>query len=349
MAAKSILVVQTAFLGDVVLTTPFLRELRALEPEAEITFLTTPAGAQLLDPAPWGIHVIPYDKRGSERGFRGFGRKAWGLRRGRFDLVFCLHRSVRSALLSRATGSKEVWGFRESPARSLWHHSVRREPGAFEAEKNLSVLSEKYGVEFSLDQKLPELPVGAADAAAAAKLLGDCKNFAVIAPSSVWATKRWPAERFGTLSAYLSRSRPVVLLSGGGQEERDLCAAVEAAHRQAGGGRILNLSGGTNLGTMKGVLSLASVAVTNDSAPLHMAIAMKVPGVGIFGPTVRSQGFFPLSHAGQWKVVEKEGLSCRPCGPHGHAKCPKGHFDCMRTLEVEEVIRAIEGLPCRNV
>ncbi|NUM87925.1 MAG: glycosyltransferase family 9 protein [Bdellovibrionales bacterium] len=343
MAAERILVIQTAFLGDVVLTTPFLRQLRLLEPRAEITLLTTPAGARLLTPSPWPLRVLSYDKRGRERGFRGFGRQAWGLRRERFDLVFCLHRSVRSALLARSTGSREVWGFRESPAAALYHRAVGRAQGAFEAEKNLELLTRKYGASFSLEDKLPELHVSDEDEASAARLLGGLAGpFAVMAPSSVWATKRWPAERFGALAARLSGRIPTVILAGGDPEE--LALAREVADR--GGG--LNLAGKTSLGEMKAILRRASFAVTNDSAPLHMAIALGCPGVAIFGPTVRSQGFFPLAPAGRWITVEREGLECRPCGPHGHTACPRGHFDCMRGLEVEEVFRAVEKLPWRN-
>jgi heptosyltransferase-2 len=110
----------------------------------------------------------------------------------------------------------------------------------------------------------------------------------------------------------------------------------------------LNLAGKTSIGSMKAVLEGAKFVVANDTAPLHVAIAMGVPVVGVFGPTTKEIGFFPNAPEGMASVVEVNGLSCRPCGLHGHHKCPLGHFKCMLELTPEAVMVEVEKFLCRQ-
>ena len=134
-----ILVIQTAFLGDIVLASSFLNNLRNLCRNSEIRFLTTPAGAKVFDPNPMGVVAIPYDKRGNDAGFGGFLRIARELGNFAPDLVFCLHRSLRSALLAKISGGK-IYGFEDAAGSVLFHHRVKRPKGVFEAEMNYQLL-----------------------------------------------------------------------------------------------------------------------------------------------------------------------------------------------------------------
>jgi heptosyltransferase-2 len=112
-------------------------------------------------------------------------------------------------------------------------------------------------------------------------------------------------------------------------------------------GTVLDLAGKTGLGALKSVLSRAKLVVANDSAPLHVAIAMGVPVVGVFGPTTKALGFFPMAPEGMAATAEVAGLVCRPCGLHGHHACPQGHFRCMLELSPETVLKEAETLLCR--
>ena len=344
--AERILVVHTAFLGDIVLATPFFAALRSLYPQAKIHFLTTPGGAALLAPNAWGVEPIAFHKRGRDSGPLGFWRVARALKNLKPDLVLNLHRSLRSALLAKASGG-EVWGFAEATGSYLFHGKVARRPGAFEAEKNLSLLEAAVGGgSFS---PYPSLQASASDEAAASALLGATGKFVALAPSSVWATKRWPAEKFAELAVRVQRDLGLgtVLVGSDSPEDKAAAAAVLEAIRRSGAENLpLNLTGSTSLGALKSVLSRAQVVVSNDSSPLHMAIAVGTKAVGIYGPTTRELGFFPLAPPGKAAVAEVLGLECRPCGLHGHKSCPRGHFRCMLDLGVEHVFREVKNLVC---
>ncbi|RZA00531.1 MAG: glycosyltransferase family 9 protein [Proteobacteria bacterium] len=324
-----VLVIHTAFIGDIVLATPVLEALRTLLPAADILFVTTPAGAKVLEPNPWGVRVRAFHKRGPERGARGLYRLGKELRAWNPELTFCLHRSFRSSLLSRLAGG-DSWGFREAAGAFLFKHRVSRDGFEFEADKNLALISAWSGVKgFS---RFPRLRAASADNAAAASLLEGVGKFVAMAPSSVWATKRWPAERFGRLAERLQREHGLRTVVVGSDAPEDIAAAA-ALMAASGAARPLNLCGKTSLGALKSVLSRAELVVSNDSSPLHMGIAAERPVVGIFGPTTRELGFFPL-------------VSCRPCGKHGHDRCPLGHFRCMLDLTEESVYQEISKLLC---
>lgn len=337
-----VLLIHTAFIGDIILATPVLEGLRRLLPHAEIRFLTTPAGVKLLTPNPWGVVPVAYDKRGREKGLRGLIAKGKELKAFAPQLTFCLHRSFRSTMLARLAGGMS-WGFREAAGAWLLNHRVSRQGKAYEADKNLALL-EAWSGQGSFT-RYPQLSAAAAEDADAARLLGDLKNFVAMAPSSVWATKRWPGERFGALAERLWKEkglRTVVVGSDSAEDQAAAAALVGAAPES----RPLNLSGKTSLGSLKSVLSRAQLVVSNDSSPLHMGIAMGRPVVGVFGPTTRELGFFPLAPEGRAAVAEVAGLSCRPCGLHGHHACPAGHFRCMLELREEQVYEEILKVLC---
>jgi heptosyltransferase II len=347
---RKVLVIQTAFLGDIVLTTSFLANLRRLLPDAEILFLTTPAGTKVLQPSSFRVRPVPYDKRGADRGLGGFLRKARELRDFAPDLVFCLHRSLRSTLLARVAGGNTI-GFREGAGSVLFGQRVARPAGAFEAEKNHALLTAWAGEKAKSLPLFPSLGVSPEDESAAQSLLQGLGEFVALAPSSVWATKRWPADRFARLAAMLWEKKGLRCVLVGGSEPADLEVAkalVSAVHASGKGVPLpLDLIGKTPLGALKSVLSRAKLVVANDSAPLHVAIAMGAPVLGVFGPTTKSLGFFPLAPAGLAGVAEHSHLDCRPCGLHGHHACPRGHFRCMLELSPEAVYLEAEKLLCR--
>jgi heptosyltransferase-2 len=345
---KKILVIQTAFVGDIVLTSSFLAGLRTLAPQAKILLLTTPAGVQLLSPNKWGIELLAYDKRGQEKGSLGFLRKAKELRSFGPDLVFCLHRSLRSSLLAKVSGGK-IFGFAEGAGSVLFHSRTSRKGKAYEAEKNLGVLEAWAGPVARSLLPFPELITSPEEQDAAAALLADLGNskFVALAPGSVWATKRWPVEKFAELALELWKKHGLRVVIVGGKDPKDIELGQELKQRlESNSVSVLDISGKTSLGVLKAVLAKPELVVANDSAPLHIAIAMGRKAVGVFGPTTKELGFFPLAPGGGAEVAEVSGLSCRPCGLHGHQACPQGHFRCMLELAPSKVMAAAEKLLC---
>lgn len=321
------LVVQTAFLGDVVLTTPLLSALAARHGPLDV--VTTPAAAPLLVAHPAVRRVIAYDKRGTHRGWRGLRDLAARLADERYERAYLPHRSLRTAALAwlaripSRIGFSDGWPFlyTASRPRPVMGHEIDR----------LLALADSPPAAYA-----PSLPPTADDRAAAAAALQDMPDpIVALAPGSIWGTKRWPY--FAELAGRLASRAAVAAV--GGPEDRDLGAAIVEAVERAGG-RAVNTCGTLSLRQSAAVIARAALLVSNDSAPLHLASAVGTPVVAVFGPTVPEFGFGPIREGDVTLGLDR--LACRPCSPHGPPRCPLGHHRCMRAIGPEAVMEAIE-------
>jgi heptosyltransferase-2 len=322
----SVLVIQTAFLGDVVLTTPLLEELA--QRHGPVDVITTPAAAALVETHPAVRQVHRYDKRGKDRGPRAFLRLAGMLRDAGYSSVYLPHQSWRSGMLAMLSRIPERVGFDSAPARRCYTQTAGRNEGLHETGRLLALT----GIQA---ERLPSLGITADDHSAAEQWMaatGVAEQFVAIAPGSVWATKRWGG--YADLAGRIES--PVVVV--GGPEDRALGDEICAAAPD----RSWNAAGILSLRASAALLSRAAALVTNDSLPLHMAQATRTPTVAIFGPTANSMGFGPRGPMD--RVVELESLHCRPCSPHGPKKCPLGHHRCMVDLGSRVVADALESI-----
>ncbi len=317
------LVIQTAFLGDVVLTTPLLAALAdKFEP---VDIVVTPAAAPLLRGHPSVRQVIVYDKRGRDAGPAGVWRTGRALRATRYDRAFLPHASWRSATLALLARVPERTGFADSAAAITYTTRVTRAPVGHEVERLLALAGRRV--------RTPpvSLALGPDDEAAADRWLAErglAPGFTAVAPGSVWGTKRWPY--YPALASALSG--PIVVI--GGAEDAPLAEAIVAAAP----GRAWSAAGAFGLRSSAALIRRARVLVTNDSAPLHLGTAVGTPLVAVFGPTVPEQGFGP--RGSRSLALGHAGLACRPCSAHGPEVCPLGHHRCMRELPVETVAEA---------
>ena len=324
--SSTTLVVQTAFLGDVVLTTPLLSAIAAHHGPVDV--VTTPIAAPLLETHPAVRNVIAYDKRGIDRGWAGLRKLAHRLKTERYQRAYLPHRSLRTAALGMLARIRSRIGF-SGPWSFLYTEARPKPPVGHESDRLLALADEAPGA------YPPHLrPTTADERAAAAVVTGE---FVALAPGSIWGSKRWPY--YGELARQLADYAPVVLI--GGQDDVGLGEAIVRAVGPTGG-RAVNACGKLTLRQSAALIGRAALLVTNDSAPLHLATAMGTPVVALFGPTVTEFGFGPL-RAGDVALGVDE-LPCRPCSPHGPPQCPLGHHRCMRELTVEAVIAAIEEI-----
>jgi len=326
--SSATLVIQTAFLGDVVLTTPLLSALAA--DHGPVDVVTTPLAAPLLETHPAVRKVIAYDKRGSDRGWRGLRKLAQRLRAEQYQRAYLPHRSLRTAALGKLARIPSRIGF--SGGWSFLYTEARAKPASgHESDRLLALADEPPGA------YRPQLRPTAADEQAAAALIDGA--FVALAPGSIWGSKRWPY--YPELARQLADHAPVVVV--GGQDDVGLGEEIRRA-AEGGGGRqrVVNACGKLTLRQSAALIGRASALVTNDSAPLHLATAMGTPIVALFGPTVTAFGFGPL-RAGD-VALGVEDLQCRPCSPHGPPQCPLGHHRCLRAITVQAVIAAIEEL-----
>jgi heptosyltransferase-2 len=333
---RHIVIVQTAFIGDVALVLFLAATVRRLHPEARITLVTTPASATFAQYCTAIDTVIVFDKRGKHRGLRGVMQVARQLRSEGADCVLAPHRSFRTALLARFSGARLTVGFDKNSFAWLYDKRMKY-PAMHEIERNMALLGVfEDCTEIVSDLPTMELPEG--DYAASDAMLRQEaieKGFIVCAPGSVWATKRWREEHFGRLVQMLQEAgRKVILL--GGKDDVDVCERI------AGQSGSVSLAGKTSLPEMLAILQSASVLVCNDSAPAHLAALVDCPTVAVFGPTVQAFGFAPRSSRAV--VVENTHLACRPCSPHGTNTCPLGTHECMWSVVPEQVLEAVQSV-----
>ena len=328
------LIIQTSFLGDMVLTTPLIRELAARGP---VDVVATPANAALLKHHPDVRHLFRYDKRGAHAGARGFRdlvRMAHAEHAD--DTAFLAQGSLRSAALAMAAGYSQRVGFETSAGRWLYTQRVPYHREHHHAERLWSLAGYGERERPTADVLRPSLYPGPDDLDSVQRLL-DVHAHAgepllAIAPGSTWATKRWPY--YAALARRLTLLGRVVIL--GAESDAHLAQEIVAETF----GSAIDATGKLSLLASAAMIARATVLVTNDSAPLHLASASDTPTVALFGPTVPALGFGPLATAR--RVAEVPMLDCRPCDAHGPRSCPLSHWRCMRDLTVADVLDAVE-------
>jgi heptosyltransferase-2 len=328
------LVVQTSFLGDMVLTTPLIAHLSATGP---VDVLCTPAASVLLANNPAVRKTIVYDKRGADRGASGFFRIASALRRRAYDVAYFAQGSVRSGALGLVAGIRNRIGFSTSDGRIFYTSSVTPRAGDHHAQRLLSLATQDSGSDFGNGRIRPRLYPGAAERAQVDAVLGNAGNsnrVIAIAPGSVWATKRWPY--YAELAAELSAMGRIAVV--GSDADRPLANAIV----DATGGHAIDATGRLSLLASAELIGRSALLVSNDSAPLHLASAMNTPTIAVFGPTVPGIGFGPLAERSH--VAGHEGLDCRPCHRHGPDRCPLGHWRCMREITPGAVAQLARAL-----
>lgn len=325
-----ILIIHTAFIGDIILSTPLISKLRDKYPESNITYLTIPSGKAILENNPKLDNIIVYDKKEKDKGLINLWKLIKKLRKEKYDLVLSLHRYLRSSLIAYSTGAPIIIGYNVAPASFLFSEKIFYDKDKHEVERLLSFVNDENKKRYEI-----ELYPSAEDEKTAARLIESIQNkrLIIIAPGSKWATKRWPVEYFNEVIAVLSKQSDIQLAVIGGKEDLELNLIIPD--------NVFDFRGKISLLRSAAIIEKSTLLLSNDSSPIHIGSAFKdVRILGIFGPTVKSFGFFPWSTNS--KVYEVENLECRPCGLHGSNNCPKGHFKCMIEIYPQIIIDDIK-------
>ncbi len=324
---KKILVIQTAFLGDVILSTPFFRALAQVFPDAQVDALFVPQTKIVFRDSPAVRRVWTLDKSTALRKTAGLIRLGRDLRAERYDAAFSLQLHATSSFLMAAAGIRTRVGFRRQKGLT---HPVAPPKGLHMRLRYLTLLSPFTDRTFD---GRTELRWSAAEDSAAEAVIAPLRRaggaLVGLAPGSVWPTKRWPQTHYAALASILS-AEGMNLLAVGGPEDRSLCASV----LDGTGSRSVNCAGALSVLESAALLSKLDVLVTNDSAPLHMADAVGTDVIALFGPTVRRFGCAPWRPGDE--ILERD-LACRPCSRHGGRRCPERHFRCMLDTTPEAV------------
>ena len=326
-----ILIIHTAFIGDIVLSTPLIKKIKDTYPDSDITYVTTPSGEAILKNNPHLNNIIVYDKRGEHKGISGVWQLGKRLRYENFNMVITPHRYLRSSILSWLSRSPIRKGYDIASGSCLFTEKIKYDRTKHEVEKLLSFVAPENKKRYEIELYPGEKEKMKGDNLWKENLLED-KKVVVLAPGSKWFTKQWPVEYFNKLAESLKKLSNIKLIVVGGKDEINLPIEKE---------NIIDMRGKTSLLELADILSRADVVVTNDSSPIHIASAFKKPRIfALFGPTIEKFGFFPWSLNS--KVFQVDGLKCRPCGIHGGKSCPEKHFKCMRDILPEEVFNEIK-------
>lgn len=324
-----ILLVQTSFLGDVVLSTPATEVLHKLHPGCEVWWMTTPLAAPIVAGDPLVKGVITFDKRGANSGILGTFRQARILRKHAFDIVYSLHRSARTSAVLALAGIPKRVGFRQARASFLYNELRDRDITApHEVQRNLSLFGSNR-----VEAERADLRVVAVEDEKLKSLLEqndlhNCK-FIALAPGSSWNTKMWKPESYRECGLRLENSGFKIVVIGAPNE-------LGISERVCAGTNFINLVGKIQIKEMVGIVKRASLIVCNDSFPLHLGSAFKVPTVAVFCSTVPEFGFGPWRNRSV--VLGARDLPCRPCGRHGHQVCPTGTEACMSAVSSEQAV-----------
>ncbi len=324
------LVIQTSFLGDVILTTPLIAELARRGP---VDVLVTPQGATALANNPDIRTVIRYDKRGTYGSALGLWQTIKEIRSHRpYDAAYLAQGSFRSGLLAMLTGARERIGFASSTGRVLYTKQIPYRPDHHHAQRVWSLSTPQASDTPTRDQIRPRLYPSDEDRAQVDRLIRNngvsIQPYVALAPGSAWGTKRWPY--YVDLAKRLADDFRIAII--GSNADAGIATEISSV---LPADSVINGTGSLSLLASAELIGRAQAIVTNDSAPQHLASAMGTPTLSIFGPTVPEFGFGPLAE--RHIVAGHTGLSCRPCHRHGPQRCPLGHWRCMRELSAEYI------------
>lgn len=318
---KKILIIQTAFIGDVILATSVAEKLHLFFPASKIDFVVRKGNESLFSNHPFINHVFVWNK--GEGKIPGLLKIISHLRKEEYDLCINLQRFLTSGIMATLSGAKEIRGFAKNPISFFYHksfdHQIRN--GKHETERNLVV------VEDITDSKasLPKLYPTAEDFNAVHHFKRE--KYFCMAPASVWFTKQLHESKWVELIQKTTEGKIFLL---GAKSDKALCERIKT---KCPGRPIEILCGSLSFLQSAALMKDAEMNYVNDSAPLHLASATNAPVTAFFCSTVPEFGFGPLSD-NSVVIQTKLPLKCKPCGLHGYKTCPEGHFKCALEIEL---------------
>lgn len=330
MSHKQILIIQTAFIGDVILATGLIEKIHQFYPEAAIDFALRKGNESLLKNHPKLREVHIWDKKGGK--YKNLFKLIGKIRSRKYDLVINIQRFANSGMLTAFSGAKVKIGFNKNPFSWAFTQKIphRIEEGTHEIERNNDLIEE-----LTNDQAQRPVLYPSDEDFTKVKPYTD-SPYICMAPASVWFTKQYPKEKWIELIKALPFEEKIYLLGAPG--DKDLCEEIIEKSDKAG---VQNLCGKISLLQSAALMKTAAINYVNDSAPMHLASSVNANTCAIYCSTVPEFGFGPLADFAE--VVEvSEKLDCRPCGLHGYKACPKGHFKCGFDIDTQKLIEVFK-------
>ncbi len=327
---KKILIVQTAFIGDVIIITPLIKAVKKLYSNALLDVMVIPQTAGVLEHNPNINEIILFDKRKNK--IISFIKTLLLLKKNKYDVAITPHSSVTTALLLKYAKIKIRVGYDRWSAAKHLTHKVPHPDGIHKTVKNLSLLSLFTEKVFSNQTELfPTITMIEKANNLLSEIKTNSNKSVAIAPGSVWFTKKWPTEYYKILAEQLVENNFGVVLIGS-KDEKEICDKVLPTKNG------INLAGDLSLLESAAVIKKCDLMICNDSGALHIANAMQTDVFAFFGPTVQSIGYFPFRKN---DFVFERDMECRPCGSHGGKSCHLEHHECMKKITPKIVLAKV--------
>jgi heptosyltransferase-2 len=329
--AKKILVIQTAFPGDAILTLPFIQELKKIKANYLIDVLCIPSTEEIFKYSPFVNEVIILDKKGKYKSVLALIKFIKELKSKEYSIIYSLHRSFRTSLIVLGLSVKETYGFDNSSLKFVYKNSIQYKPSEHEVKRNLNFLGDSFNADNW--RIIPELAIPSESKLKVSGNLteNNIAKFICIAPGSVWKTKRYPVEYFNkVVEFFLSEKYQVVLI--GGIEDTELCSIIQKQHSN----NVHNTAGKFSFIETIELLKNCSLLICNDSAPTHLGMCADIRVLTIYCSTIPGFGFYPYNNKSNY--ISFDELNCKPCGIHGFHSCPIGTFDCAKLLDPQRII-----------
>jgi heptosyltransferase-2 len=336
---ERILIRSTNWIGDAVMTAPAVRAIRRNFPKARISMLAKPWVAPVFAHSPHVDEIVVFDANGRHKGMGGIVRLARDLRSHRFDAAVLLQNAIEAALIAFMAGIPQRIGFDTDARRLLLTHPVRCTQAIKSIHQTGYYLKMLEGAGLTIGSQRLELSLGLQDRQQAAQILsvhGISADHRVVGlnPSATFGpAKQWFPERYADLGDRLSRSLDATIMIFGGPSDRGLGQRITRMMETPA----IDLSGRTSLGEAMALVDRCLAFVTNDSGLMHVAAALNIPLVAIFGST-NFTTTSPYSHNSR---IVRVPIECSPCM---QPVCPLGHHNCMRQVSVKMVCDALAGL-----
>jgi heptosyltransferase-2 len=329
-----VLIIQTAFLGDLILTLPIIQTIKKNRNDSIIDVLCIPYTCSILDNNPYVNEVIVFDKH-SKRKVSDICALAGNLKLRKYDYAILPHRSFRSAVIAMLSRIENRIAFKKPFFDWLYTETVNYNSEIHEIDRNLSLLN-PFG--FKTHDRVPELFPSDEDILKVDNLLNtiNCDKMICVAPGSKWETKKWGKENYSSLCKELLINGYDVVTIGSKDDVKE-CEYIKT-HNE----RVINLCGLLTINETAAVIRKSALLVSNDSAPVHIASAAATPVIDIYGPTNPEIGFYPISDKSI--CLQNKKLDCRPCSIHGGKVCPTGTLECMTGITPEIVFGKVTDI-----
>lgn len=325
MIPKRILIIQTAFIGDVILSTSLVESLKKEFPGSDIDFLLRKGNEQLFENNPRINKVLIWNKKQNK--LANLFHLIAEVRKQRYDLLINLQRYFSTGLIAFFSRAKYKTGYSQNPLSFCYDKKVIHEmtEDEHDIKRNHKFIEKLTASEPAKPRLYPTQ-----DQFDNVKHYKNNK-YITIAPASVWFTKQFPEHKWIEFIRQFKFDGNIYFV--GAPSDHELCDRIILASEAA---NCKNLCGKMSLLESAALMRDAEMNYVNDSAPQHICSALDAPVTAVFCSTIPEFGFGPLSSSSR-VIQTNQKLDCRPCGVHGHKKCPKGHFNCADTIDVSEL------------